>query len=103
MAAFAVFFAIWFIAPAPMGMGDVRLAGVIGVGLGWIGYRQLYLGFLVAFIVGVVIGVVKMAGAGERPQDVAALRAGLGRGGGGRRAVGDLASGQPLVPHRRGR
>ena len=35
-----------------MGFGDVRLAGVIGVGLGWLGYRQLYLGFLVAFVVG---------------------------------------------------
>lgn len=59
-AAFAVFFAIWFVAPRSMGMGDVRLAGVIGVGLGWIGYRQLYLGFLVGLIVGVIIGVVKM-------------------------------------------
>lgn len=58
--AFVVFFIIWFISPRSMGMGDVRLAGVIGVGLGWIGYRQLYLGFLVAFIVGVVIGVAKM-------------------------------------------
>jgi leader peptidase (prepilin peptidase) / N-methyltransferase len=64
VAAFAVFFVIWFIAPRSMGMGDVRLAGVIGAGLGWIGYRQLYLGFMVAFVVGAAVGIVKMVAQG---------------------------------------
>lgn len=58
---FLVFFTIWWILPRSMGFGDVRLAGLIGVGLGWLGFRQLYLGFLVACVVGVVIGVLKMA------------------------------------------
>lgn len=60
-AGFAVFFAIWFASPRSMGFGDVRLAGVIGAGLGWLGFDQLYLGFLVAFVVGAAVGLVKMA------------------------------------------
>lgn len=59
-AGFLVFFAIWFVAPRSMGFGDVRLAGVIGAGLGWLGYAELYLGFLVAFVVGAAVGLVKM-------------------------------------------
>lgn len=58
--ALAAFFCIWWVSPRSMGMGDVRLAGVIGAGLGWIGYRQLYVGFLVAFVVGSAVGAVKM-------------------------------------------
>lgn len=60
-AAFAVFFAIWFIVPRGMGFGDVRLAGVIGAGLGWLGFRQVFLGFLAAFVVGSVVGLTLMA------------------------------------------
>lgn len=60
-AAFAVFFVIWFIAPRGMGFGDVRLAGVVGAGLGWLGFRQLFLGFLAAFVVGSVVGLTLMA------------------------------------------
>lgn len=60
-AGFGVFFVIWFISPRSMGFGDVRLAGVIGAGLGWLGFRQLYLGFLVAFVAGAAVGLVKMA------------------------------------------
>jgi len=59
-AGFLVFFGIWWISPRSMGFGDVRLAGLIGAGLGWLGFRQLYLGFLAAFVVGVAIGLVKM-------------------------------------------
>ena len=61
VAGFLVFFIIWFISPRAMGFGDVRLAGLIGAGLGYLGFRQLYLGFLVSFVAGVVIGLGKMA------------------------------------------
>lgn len=60
-AGFLVFFAIWWISPRAMGFGDVRLAGLVGAALGWLGFRQLYLGFLAAFVVGSVVGLVKMA------------------------------------------
>jgi leader peptidase (prepilin peptidase)/N-methyltransferase len=67
-ACFAVFFALWWFFPRGLGFGDVRLAGVIGAALGWIGYGELYVGFLVAFLVGALSGVVVMAvrGTGRR-------------------------------------
>lgn len=58
--AFGVFFAIWWLFPKGMGFGDVRLAGLIGAGLGYLGFSQLYVGFLVGFVTGSLIGVVKM-------------------------------------------
>jgi len=58
--AFVVFFVIWFVAPRSMGFGDVRLAGLIGLSLGWLGYAEAYLGFLVAFVAGAIFGVTKM-------------------------------------------
>ncbi len=66
--AFAVFFVVWFIAPRALGFGDVRLAGLIGLSLGWLGYAETYLGFLAAFVIGAVIGVAKMvvSGTGRR-------------------------------------
>lgn len=66
VAAFAVFAAIWFIYPKGMGFGDVRLAGVCGGALAWLGYRQLYLGFFAAFVIGAVVGLVFLAVRGSR-------------------------------------
>lgn len=65
---FAVFFALWWFYPRGIGYGDVRLAGVMGAALGWIGFGELYIGFLAAFVVGAVIGVAVMAvrGTGRR-------------------------------------
>ncbi|MHB8221113.1 MAG: prepilin peptidase [Acidimicrobiales bacterium] len=60
-AAFAVFFAIWWLVPRSMGFGDVRLAGVIGLSLGWLGLRQVYLAFVLAFVIGSIVGLAKMA------------------------------------------
>jgi leader peptidase (prepilin peptidase)/N-methyltransferase len=60
-AAFAVFFALWWFFPRGLGYGDVRLAGVMGAALGWIGFGELYIGFLVAFVTGTGLGVVLMA------------------------------------------
>lgn len=63
-AAFAVFFALWWFFPRGLGYGDVRLAGVIGAALGWIGFGELYLGFLAGFAIGAVVGVALMVGRG---------------------------------------
>jgi len=56
--AFAIFFVLNFANPKWMAFGDVRLAAVIGLGLGWLGARIALLGFFLAFLLGSVIGVV---------------------------------------------
>jgi len=63
--AFAVFFVIWFFVPRGMGFGDVRLAGVIGVTVGYLGLLEAYLAFLVGFVLGLVFGLVLMVGSGS--------------------------------------
>ena len=60
-AAFAVFTLVWWLYPKGMGFGDVRLAGLAGLALGWLGFRPLYLGFLAAFVAGSVLGVANLA------------------------------------------
>ncbi|MGH8994900.1 MAG: prepilin peptidase [Acidimicrobiales bacterium] len=58
--AFGVFGAVWWLFPKGMGFGDVRLAGLLGIALGWLGFRPLYLGFLAAFVFGVVFGLCNL-------------------------------------------
>ncbi len=65
LVAFAVFFAIWFFVPRGMGFGDVRLAGVIGIAVGYLGLLEAYLAFLVGFVLGLVFGLVLMVGSGS--------------------------------------
>ncbi|MHB1776313.1 MAG: prepilin peptidase [Acidimicrobiales bacterium] len=66
--ALVVFFGIWWVYPRGLGFGDVRLAGVMAAALGWLGYGEVYVGFVAGFLLGAVIGVVKMAvqGTGRR-------------------------------------
>ncbi|WP_029145165.1 prepilin peptidase [Microbacterium luticocti] len=54
--------------PGGMGLGDVKLAGSLGMLLGWLGWPQLVVGGFSAFVVGGVFGVALMAvrGAGRR-------------------------------------
>lgn len=61
LVAFGVFFVIWFFVPRGMGFGDVRLAGVIGVTVGYLGLLQTYLAFLIGFVLGLLFGLVLMA------------------------------------------
>jgi prepilin signal peptidase PulO-like enzyme (type II secretory pathway) len=64
-AAFAVFFTIWFVVPRGMGFGDVRLSGVIGVTVGYLGLVHVYVAFLSGFVLGLVFGLVLMVGSSE--------------------------------------
>lgn len=46
------------LAPSGMGFGDVKLAGVLGIGLGWFGLPYVLLGTFVAFVLGGLVSLV---------------------------------------------
>lgn len=60
-AMFAVYFLLALISPASMGMGDVKLALIIGLLLGWFGLSAWLVGLLAAFVVGGVIALIALA------------------------------------------
>ncbi|HMK97387.1 MAG TPA: prepilin peptidase [Acidimicrobiales bacterium] len=57
----ALFFAINFVSPKALGFGDVRLALLIGFGLGWLGAGYAFFGFIVASVLGALVGVTLIA------------------------------------------
>ncbi len=56
-----LFFALNYFAPHALGFGDVRLAFLMGFGLGWLGAAYAFLGFLVASLLGALVGIALMA------------------------------------------
>ena len=58
---FVIFFAMNAISPRALGFGDVRLAPVLGLALGWLGVRYVLLGFFAANLIGAVIGIALIA------------------------------------------
>ena len=52
------FFLLWFVYPRGMGYGDVRLSGVLGIALGYLGWGELLTGVYAGFLLGGVGGLL---------------------------------------------
>jgi leader peptidase (prepilin peptidase)/N-methyltransferase len=59
--AFVVFAVLHLVSPRAMGFGDVRLALLLGLDLGWLGAGEVVLGLLLGFVYGAVIGLLLIA------------------------------------------
>jgi leader peptidase (prepilin peptidase)/N-methyltransferase len=56
-ALYAVYFALMVVKPGGMGFGDVKLAFVLGMYLGWFGWGQVLFGTFAASLLGGVVGI----------------------------------------------
>jgi leader peptidase (prepilin peptidase)/N-methyltransferase len=58
VAAFVAMLVLHLISPRSMGFGDVKLAFVLGLDLGWLGWGEVVLGLFLGFLFGAIVGVV---------------------------------------------
>jgi leader peptidase (prepilin peptidase) / N-methyltransferase len=62
-----VFFALAWLRPDGLGLGDVKLAGLLGAFLGWLGWSSLVIGSAAAFLLaGLVAVALLITGRGTR-------------------------------------
>lgn len=54
---FGLYFALASVSAAGMGFGDVKLAGLLGIGLGYLSYTTVVVGAFTAFLLGAVVGL----------------------------------------------
>jgi leader peptidase (prepilin peptidase)/N-methyltransferase len=58
LAAGGTFFVLWLVYPRGMGYGDVRLSGLLGIALGYLGWAELLTGVYAGFVLGGVGGLL---------------------------------------------
>jgi leader peptidase (prepilin peptidase)/N-methyltransferase len=58
---FVLFYVMFAVSPRLLGFGDVRLAPVLGLALGWLGWRYVVLGFFAANLIGAIVGITLIA------------------------------------------
>jgi len=56
LALFGFYFLLAVVYPSGMGFGDVKLAGVLGLALGWLGWGELVVGGFLGFLLGALLG-----------------------------------------------
>lgn len=71
LALLAGYFLLAFLAPAGLGLGDVKFAAVVGVFLGWFGWQHVAVGTLLAFVLNAIVAVVVLlSGRGGRDSQI---------------------------------
>lgn len=58
---FVLFWVMWFIYPSGLGFGDVRLSGLLGGALGWLGWAEVITGVYGGFLLGAILGLLLVA------------------------------------------
>lgn len=58
---FVVFFVLVMLSPRSIGMGDAKLAALLGLGLGWLGTPVVLLGIAAGFVVQALLALVLLA------------------------------------------
>lgn len=61
LVAFLALLALALVSPRGMGLGDVKLAAFVGLGLGYLGWGHVLLGLVGAFLLGGVVALVLVA------------------------------------------
>lgn len=61
-ALYALYFVLAFVSPGSLGFGDVKLSGLIGLVLGWLGVGAVVMGTVAGFLVGGLVALVMLVG-----------------------------------------